>query len=144
MPPKWDSPHQGVTVRRWIKRGLLLREGETYKGIYSFVMSIDNCQLCSVKFTDENYNDKKCMDHDHSSGFFRQVLCKKCNTGCDRKINENNKIGHRWVSLLINKRKNGTIDIYFKYTRTGFSQRTSLSLTKLICYSFIHLLKKPI
>ena len=70
----YDSPHQRCTINNWIKYGLILKEGETYKDIYYYVMSIDNCQLCSVKFNDVNFNDKRCMDHDHSSGYFRQVL----------------------------------------------------------------------
>ena len=148
MPQKiWDSPHQGNTIRNWIKRGLLLREGETYKGIYSFVMSIDNCNLCKVKFNDEVNNEWRCMDHDHKTCYFRQVICQKCNHGFDRKltkISKRSKTGHRWITPMINKRKNKKIDVYFHYNRIGFSQTSSTSLTKMIAYSFIQLLKKPI
>ena len=59
MPYKWETPHQGKSITTWIRRGLILRDGESYKGIYSFVMSIDNCNLCNVKFNDEIHNDKK-------------------------------------------------------------------------------------
>ena len=140
----WDTPHQGSMINNWIKYGLICREGETYKEVYSFVMSIDNCNQCSVKFNDVNYNDKRCMDHCHSTGYFRQVLCMKCNHGYDLPLRKNNKLGHKWMALHNYKRKSGRIDTFFRYKRTGFKTKESQSLTKLIAYSFIQLLKVPI
>ena len=137
MPQKWDSRHQGNMINNWIKYGLLLREGETYKGIYSFVMSIDNCNQCSVKFNDEILRS---MDHCHSTGFFRQVLCNKCNLHFDPKIRSDNKLGHRWISVWISKSKNRT-QVLFTYKRKGFKTKKNMSLTKLIAYSFIQLIK---
>tara|TARA_R110002110_G_scaffold661_1_gene2601 strand:+ start:227 stop:658 length:432 start_codon:yes stop_codon:yes gene_type:complete len=137
----YDSPHQAKAIYRWIKSGLILREGETYKGIYSFVRSVDNCQLCSVKFNDEIL---RYMDHSHATGFFRQVLCNKCNIGFDRDTLHRSKTGHRWITPQKNKQRNGKIKIYFVYDRKGFKRKSSVSLTKLICYSFINLLKEDI
>jgi len=34
-----------------------------------------NCEVCGVSFE----GIKKCMDHDHTSGEFRQILCASCN-----------------------------------------------------------------
>ena len=146
MKKIYDSRHQAYTICNWKKRGLICREGEAYKDIYLFVMSIDNCQLCSVKFNDENYNDKRCMDHSHETGFFRQVLCHKCNIWHDRtlsKIRKGNKTGHRWIGIGKSQRDNQLPRIVFRYNRAGFKRKASQSLTKLIAYSFIQLLKKP-
>mgnify|MGYP003659164840 CR=1 FL=1 len=139
-PKIWDTPHQAMTIHNWINYGLILREGETYKGIYSFYMSIDNCNLCNVKFNDENYNDKKCMDHDHATGYFRQVICNQCNRVFDLVIKT--KTGHRWINPYIQKR-NSKISVLFRHRRVGFKYKTSASLTKLIAYSFIQLIKIP-
>ena len=136
-PKIYDSPHQRVMINNWIKYGLILREGETYKGIYSFYMNTDFCQLCSVKLNDEKYNHKKTMDHCHSTGYFRQILCHTCNSTID------SKIPHLWISLWKRKQKGRTY-ISFAYERKGFKKKISVSLTKLIAYSFIQLLKKPI
>ena len=140
MPPKWDSEHQAYTICNWKKRGLICREGETYKEIYSFVRSVGNCNQCSVKFNDEIL---RCMDHCHKTGFFRQVLCNKCNLHFDPKIRSDNKLGHRWISLWISKSKNRT-QVLFTYKRKGFKTKKNISLTKMIAYSFIQLLKVPI
>ncbi len=145
MKKIYDSLHQQTTINRWKYNGLILREGETYKGIYSFVMNTDFCNQCNVKFNDEVHNEKRCMDHDHKTGYFRQVLCHKCNSGFDRKLPINSKTGHRWISPKIDKHKNGKIYVSFQYQRKGgFKSKASQSLTKLICLSFIHILKKPI
>tara|TARA_R110000787_G_scaffold240722_1_gene346903 strand:- start:308 stop:751 length:444 start_codon:yes stop_codon:yes gene_type:complete len=147
MPPKWDSPHQQYTIYNWKKRGLILREGETYKGIYSFYMNTDFCNKCNIKFNDEVHNEKKCMDHDHATRYFRQVLCHKCNIWHDRtlsKIRKGNKTGHRWIGIGKSQRDNQLPRFVFRYNRAGFKRKANKSLTMMIAYSFINLLKKPI
>tara|TARA_R110000803_G_C11719913_1_gene288101 strand:- start:2 stop:457 length:456 start_codon:yes stop_codon:yes gene_type:complete len=148
QPEIYDSYHQKISIRNWKRNGLILIEGETYKGIYYHVMSINNCELCNVEFNNEVHNEKRCMDHDHATGYFRQVLCMKCNTGFDRQTPkmfriQKNKTGHMWIMPIIIKKKS-KISVSFRYKRTGFKRKESQSLTTLICLSFINLIKKPI
>jgi len=144
MKKIYDSRHQQKTIYNWKYNGLICREGETYKDIYSLYMNTDFCNQCSVKFNNEVYNEKRCMDHDHNTGYFRQVLCHKCNSGFDISLRES-KTGHRWISPKIDKHKNGKIYVSFQYQRKGgFKKKCSQSLTKLIALSFIHILQKPI
>ena len=147
MKKIYDSPHQTHTIKNWLKRGLICREGETYKDIYYHVMSINNCELCDVEFTHE-IKKQRCMDHDHKTGFFRKVLCRSCNTKFlvkPQKIRNNSKTGHKWISISISKDREGKVPrVSFRYTRTGFRRKASTSLTELIALSFIHILKKPI
>jgi len=148
MKKIYDSPHQSYTICNWKKHGLICREGETYKDIYSFVMSVDNCNLCNVKFNNEINSQMRCMDHDHKTGYFRKVLCKSCNTKYlvePQKLRKNTKIKHKWIGISICKEREGKVPrISFRYSRTGFKRKGSTSLTKLIALSFIHLLKEPI
>ena len=43
-------------------------------------MSVKNCELCGVELTGgENKKTRRAMDHEHSTGEFRNVLCNYCN-----------------------------------------------------------------
>ena len=109
-------------------------------------MSIDNCELCNIKFTQE-IKDQRCMDHDHNTGYFRKVLCRGCNANyikARQKLKSNNKTGHMWISPSITKNKSGNYSVSFRYERKNFKRKASQSLTKLIALSFINLLKEPI
>ena len=147
MKKIWDSPHQTSTISNWIKRGLLCRDGETYKDIYYHVMGINNCELCNIEFTKE-FKNQRCMDHDHDTGYFRKVLCRSCNTKyliTPQKLRKKSKTGHKWIGVGISKDRQGKVPrVSFRYTRRGFKRKASQSLTKLICLSFINLLKEPI
>ena len=142
----YDSQHQCFAINNWKKYGLLCKEGETYRDIYNHVMSIDNCELCNVEFTEEIKN-QRCMDHDHNTGYFRKVLCRKCNAQylkATQKLKKTNKTGHMWITPSITKNKSGRYSVSFRYERAKFKRKASQSLTKLIALSFIHLLKEPI
>ena len=134
--------HRSLMKAKWKYRGLICREGETYDDIYDKVFSATNCELCNLSF--ETRENIRRMDHDHNTGYFRKVLCNKCNVIFDAKLSERNKTGHKWISPRINKQRPEKIFVSFQYQRKGFKRKTSLSLTKLIALSFIHLLKEPI
>lgn len=44
---------------------------------YDYLMSIDNCQICNSKLT----NNNRCIDHCHNTLDVRGVLCSFCNIG---------------------------------------------------------------
>ena len=134
----YDSPHQRETINNWKKYGLILKEGQTYKDIYSYVMTIKRCERCGINFDNEIHNNRRCMDHSHATGYFRQVLCHSCNTTIE------SKIPHLWISPHIDKRNSEKIHVNFKYQRKGFKIKQSPSLTKMIALSFINLLKESI
>jgi hypothetical protein len=148
MPPKiYDSPHQQKTIWNWKNNGLILKENQSYKDIYSYVMSIERCEKCGINFNNEIHSQRRCMDHSHKTGYFRQVLCHNCNSGFDRsapKLQKNKKINHKWISPNIKKQKSGNICVYFHYQRKGFKEKLSTSLTKMIALSFINLLKESV
>ena len=61
-------------ICNWKKRGLI----GNYDKIYERFMNTDICDNCGIEL-DQDGQTKKCMDHEHTSGEFRNILCNFCN-----------------------------------------------------------------
>lgn len=63
----------------WKSMGMKLREGEDWDSIYLFYITCEECENCGIKLTDGLSADGRTLDHNHSTGFIRNVLCRACN-----------------------------------------------------------------
>ena len=53
---------------------------DDYSSLYNYYLNCEKCENCSIEFIEGNYGaNKKCLDHDHETGLFRNVLCNRCN-----------------------------------------------------------------
>lgn len=142
----WDTPDQCYRVKNWKKYGLICREGETYKDIYYYVMSVENCELCNRSFTDES-KAQRCMDHDHVTGYFRKVLCRSCNANyklSKPKIRKSNTSGFAWITNMKYKNK-GKIYFTWRFERKDGElsrRKCAKTLSRALALSFIYILKK--
>jgi len=75
---KTDRGRKNNRISRWRRSGLILQSDETYESIYKIVDECELCMNCGSEFSDKGLF-RKCMDHDHETGFFRAVLCCRCN-----------------------------------------------------------------
>ena len=75
-PEKFHKTH---TISHWKHQGLI---DDDYEKIYNKVMNTDYCERCNCKLTGGKppTNTTKCMDHNHETGKFRNVLCLSCNS----------------------------------------------------------------
>ena len=66
-------------IFNWKKRGLIY---DDYDALYEVYINTMECQHCESEFTK---NNKRCLDHDHTTGLFRKIICNQCNA-CDSYI----------------------------------------------------------
>ena len=84
---KYEKTDRGVKLRRirtWRRLGVI---SEDYNKLYDYYLSIEECQNCGIELN-QDYSTRKCLDHDHNTGQFRQVLCNICNVMRDKQRNE--------------------------------------------------------
>ena len=75
-----NNPHI-KKISEWERRGIKLKTGEDWDSVYLFYITCEYCEQCGVRLTTEQKNTKtrRTLDHDHSTGFIRNVLCHSCN-----------------------------------------------------------------
>jgi len=61
------------TIHDWKRRGVLGNLSAIYDERY---LPSTNCEVCN-KIYKSTFD--RCLDHDHDTGLFRQVLCRVCN-----------------------------------------------------------------
>jgi len=53
---------------------------DDWDALYEYYVNCWECENCGVELIEGNYgNNKKCLDHCHITGLFRNVLCHSCN-----------------------------------------------------------------
>jgi len=53
---------------------------DDWDALYEYYINCWECENCGVELIEGNYgNNKRCLDHCHITGLFRNVLCHSCN-----------------------------------------------------------------
>ena len=75
--------HKNNRISDWKKRGVI---HDDYSALYDKYINTNECELCKIPITQgKGLIGKKCLDHDHKTGEFRNILCGHCNINVLRK-----------------------------------------------------------
>ena len=68
-------------IHRWKTKGLVDSDNDNYESIYDYYINTTQCEYCDVVLTEDKIATptRKCMDHSHTTGLFRNILCLTCN-----------------------------------------------------------------
>jgi hypothetical protein len=76
-----DAGKKAKRICKWKRRGVL---SDDYDALYDKFLNTEKCEECDCELIDGGtFKNSRCLDHDHSTGLFRNVLCVSCN--CKRK-----------------------------------------------------------
>jgi len=78
---RYQQSDKGIKISRianWKQNGVVC---DDFNVLYDKYINTTNCEECNIELTVDRYNTNttRCLDHDHTTGLFRNVLCQRCN-----------------------------------------------------------------
>ena len=79
---KTPARKKSQTIANWRFMGVIETDQYTFDELYETYLYHPDCEECGVTLTTGRYTTKttKCLDHDHATGIFRNILCHCCNS----------------------------------------------------------------
>jgi len=74
---KTDQGKKSMRIGAWKHFGLVC---DNIDKLYEHYLNTNECDNCGIELIEGYASNRKCMDHNHNTGEFRNILCHKCNT----------------------------------------------------------------
>jgi hypothetical protein len=71
-----DTGKKSRRIAGWKQLGVI---SDDYEALYNKWKDTTHCEECNIELIGGNGKNKRCLDHDHKTGLFRNVLCNRCN-----------------------------------------------------------------
>ena len=73
-----EKNKKSQTIGNWKRNGLICNDCDL---LYEAYLQSTNCEDCGCEYSKrgDGIGRFRCMDHDHTSGLFRNFLCSPCN-----------------------------------------------------------------
>tara|TARA_R110002074_G_C12254439_1_gene640597 strand:- start:140 stop:589 length:450 start_codon:yes stop_codon:yes gene_type:complete len=131
MNSKLHKYHKKNTKSCWKKYGLLWISKEEFEEIYLRVISSTNCELCQKPYKS---NRDRHMDHEHCIdnkwGWFRNVVCTRCNLLRSDRNQLNNTSGYIGIHKAWDKTMKQGFRWVFEVTLNGKQKTIKSSKNK--------------
>ena len=74
---KTENGKKSKSINCWKSRGVI---NDDFDKLYDYYLNCKFCEECNIELT-IGYKDvnRKCLDHDHKTGKFRNIICNRCN-----------------------------------------------------------------
>ena len=119
-------------ISQWKSNGLI---SDNYDQVYQLYLDSTHCDKCGCQYTKQNC---KHMDHCHTTGKFRAIVCCLCNANMlDRTKPTTNKSGHK--NIYYDKREKK-----YKYQKKYYGKllrKQFKTLSQALCWKYIMLLR---
>ena len=71
-----EEGKRNSVINSWKNLGIILQDEQDWKSVYYYVEACETCEECHKPF--KTRFDRQ-LDHDHETGFIRDVVCISCN-----------------------------------------------------------------
>ena len=84
-----EQGKKSTRITNWKQSGVIC---DDFNNLYEYYINCCNCEECGIRLVEGSYGaNKRCLDHDHKTGKFRNIICHICNTKRGYIDNNNNK-----------------------------------------------------